>query len=105
MDKSIDDDSDSDHEDGQYTNAPGYSRSAEQAMTELSMQDAAPPKPPRPMSIPMPPVPSAGKQRVQEREPEEDDDDDPFGDSNGKISRQRADVRFTDLCSYQHAVS
>jgi hypothetical protein len=104
MDKSIDDDSDSDHEDGQYTNAPGYSRSAEQAMAEMSMQDAAPPKPPRPMSIPMPPVPSAGKQRVQEREPEEDDDD-PFGDSNGKVSRHRADVRNTDLCSYQYAVS
>jgi hypothetical protein len=87
MDKSIDDDSDSDHEDGQYTNAPGFSRSAEQAMAGLSVQEAAPPKPPRPMSIPMPlPVSSVGKQKVHEPELEEDDDD-PFGDSNGKIER------------------
>lgn len=83
MDKSIDDDSDSDNDDGQYTNQPGYSRSAEAAMAGLSIDEAPPAKPPRPMSIPMPPVPAAGKQRAQpESEPEEDDDD-PFSDNNG----------------------
>ncbi|KAF2438193.1 hypothetical protein P171DRAFT_437250 [Karstenula rhodostoma CBS 690.94] len=72
MDKSIDDDSDSDDED---SSAPSSS------MAGLSMDDAPPAKPPRPASIPMPPVPAPRKQ--QPIEPEEDDDD-PFGDSHGE---------------------
>ncbi|KAF3042625.1 putative actin patch assembly and actin polymerization protein [Didymella heteroderae] len=77
MDKSIDDD-DSDSED--------ESDMAQAKLASLKMQEETPPaKPPRPMSIPMPPaVPAIGKQRADpESEPEEDDDDDdPFGDSN-----------------------
>lgn len=87
MDKSIDDDSDSDEE--QYSSARhGRSNSgAEGAMAGLSIQEAPPAKPPRPSSIPMPPVPSAGKQRAEpDSEPEEFDDDDPFGDQNGELA-------------------
>ncbi|KAF2009442.1 hypothetical protein BU24DRAFT_428349 [Aaosphaeria arxii CBS 175.79] len=81
MDKSIDDDSDSDHEDP----APPprvATRSPEAAMANLQIDEAPPAKPPRPTSIPMPPVPApaTGKQRA-DPEPEEDDDD-PFSDAN-----------------------
>jgi hypothetical protein len=77
MDKSIDDDSDSDAEQHSPPTA---------SMSGLSMEQAPPAKPPRPMSIPIPPPPSAGKQKAQpESEPEEDEDD-PFGDSHGKLS-------------------
>lgn len=72
MDKSIDDDSDSENEDS----SPPTS-----SMAGLSMQEAPPAKPPRPTSIPMPPVPAPSKQ--PKIEPEEEDDD-PFGDSHGK---------------------
>lgn len=78
MDKSIDDDSDSDNDDGQRTNQPGYSRSAESAMAGLGINEAPPAKLPMPTSIPMLPVPSVGKQRAQP----EDDNDDPFSDKN-----------------------
>lgn len=71
MDKSIDDDSDSENEDS----SPPTS-----SMAGMSMEEAPPAKPPRPMSIPMPPVPAPSRQ--PESEPEEDDDD-PFGDSHG----------------------
>lgn len=75
MDKSIDDDSDSENED---SSPPSSS------MAGLSMEEAPPAKPPRPMSIPMPPAP-VPSQQPQIVEPEEDDDDDdPFGDSHGK---------------------
>ncbi|KAE8855066.1 hypothetical protein PTNB29_09317 [Pyrenophora teres f. teres] len=75
MDKSIDDDSDSDNEEGNVA----------ASMAGMSMNEAAPPKPPRPTSIPMPSAYS-GKQRAEpESEPEEDEDD-PFGDSNGKFT-------------------
>jgi hypothetical protein len=70
MDKSIDDDSDSEDE----------SSTAQTSMASMRIDDTPPAKPPRPTSIPMPPVPTMSKQSV---EPEEDDDD-PFGDSNGK---------------------
>jgi hypothetical protein len=76
MDKSIDDDSDSDTEQHSPPTA---------SMGGLSMQEAPPAKPPRPMSIPMPPSAAAGKQKAEpESEPEEDEDD-PFGDSHGKL--------------------
>ena len=70
MDKSIDDDSDSEDE----------SSHAQASMASMRIDDTPPAKPPRPASIPMPPAPALGKQPV---EPEEDEDD-PFGDSNGK---------------------
>jgi hypothetical protein len=92
MDKSIDDDSDSDTE--AHNAPPRHSRnnsSAEAAMAGLRIEEAPPSKPPRPTSIPMPPVPvpSSGKQPVEESEPEEDDnddDDDPFSDTNGELT-------------------
>ncbi|KAF2825363.1 hypothetical protein CC86DRAFT_371058 [Ophiobolus disseminans] len=75
MDKSIDDDSDSDNE---LSSSPPV----ESAMAGLRIQEQAPAKPPRPMSIPMPPAPTPSKQRAApESEPEEDDDD-PFSDNN-----------------------
>ncbi|KAH7069900.1 hypothetical protein BKA63DRAFT_519782 [Paraphoma chrysanthemicola] len=69
MDKSIDDDSDSDDEVGEST------------MAGLSVESQAPAKPPRPMSIPMPPAPVPSKQAAPDSEPEEDEDD-PFSDNN-----------------------
>lgn len=83
MDKSVDDDSDSDAEERSPTST-SRSRAntgAEAAMAGLSIQETAPPKPPRPTSIPMPPTNYAGKQI--ESEPE--DDDDPFSDNNGML--------------------
>jgi LAS seventeen-binding protein 5 len=86
-DKSISDDSDSDAE--RY--AAGVAASsehhrAEQDLAGLKLEDAAPPKPPRPTQVPMPaPTPTAaGKQRVEDSEPEEeeDDEDNPFADKN-----------------------
>lgn len=71
MDKSIDDDSDSDNEVG------------ESAMAGLSVEEHAPAKPPRPMSIPMPPAPAPSKQRAAPDSEPEDDEDDPFSDNNG----------------------
>lgn len=100
MDKSIEDDSDSDEEKymvairraeaaeigNQWSSKPAGNTETENALAGLKLEDAAPPKPPRPTQIPMPPpVPvSSGKQRVDDSEPEEDadDDDDPFGDKN-----------------------
>lgn len=73
MDKSIDDDSDSENE---LSSSP----TAEAAIAGLRIDEQAPAKPPRPMSIPMPPTPS--KQAAPESEPEEDEDD-PFSDNNG----------------------
>jgi hypothetical protein len=76
MDKSIDDDSDSDTE--QHA-APISS------MAGPRVEEAPPVKPPRPMSIPMPPPSTAGKQKAQPESEPEDDEDDPFGDSHGKL--------------------
>ncbi|KAF2026587.1 hypothetical protein EK21DRAFT_115643 [Setomelanomma holmii] len=70
MDKSIDDDSDSDNETG------GVS------MAGLRIEEEAPAKPPRPMSIPMPPAPTPSKQRAAPDSEPEEDDDDPFSDNN-----------------------
>ncbi|KAF2802253.1 uncharacterized protein BDZ99DRAFT_469028 [Mytilinidion resinicola] len=93
MDKSIEDDSDSENE-GPYEEMPGSptkgranSRAAETAFAGLSLNEAAPAKPLRPTSIPMPAPPpySSGKQTAQsDSEPEEEDfdEDNPFSDSN-----------------------
>lgn len=78
MDKSIDDDSDSDNE------AP-TSPTAESGMAGLRIESPPPAKPPRPMSIPMPPVQAPGKQRVEPDSEPEVDDDDPFSDNNGEL--------------------
>lgn len=74
MDKSIDDDSDSEADDSTHSASAG--------MAGLSIE-APPAKPPRPTSIPMPPAPT-GKQRAEPDSEPEEDDDDPFSDTNGK---------------------
>ena len=84
MDKSIDDDSDSETDNVPHVNQPGYSRAAESAMAGLSIEETPPAKPPRPTSIPMPLSPAAGKQRAQPESESEEDDDNPFSDINGK---------------------
>jgi hypothetical protein len=97
MDKSIDDDSDSDAEyqasrESFQRRTSGH-QDTPHAFAGLSLNEAAspPPKPERPGSLAMPPpVPfpgSSGKQRVQESDSEEsdvpeEDDDDPFADRN-----------------------
>jgi hypothetical protein len=92
LDKSIEDDSDSDNE-GPYQEMPSSpsnssARGAEAGFAGLSLNETRPGKPPRPSSIPMPPQPqySRGKQTVEsESEPEEEEDldeDNPFSDSN-----------------------
>jgi len=96
MDKSIDDDSDS--EDPEYEAAKAArrtsgTRDAEEALTGLSLNEvvSSPPKPPRPSSVAMPPpVPTntfSGKRRMPDPQSEEDeapeeDEDDPFADRN-----------------------
>lgn len=85
MDKSIDDDSDSDNE---MSSSP----TAESAMANMRLDDQAPVKPPRPMSIPMPPAPAPSKQPAAP-EPEEDDDD-PFSDNNGKSTSSAREQRY-----------
>jgi LAS seventeen-binding protein 5 len=84
MDKSIEDDSDSDTEaygayeahKAEFQRRVGGQQETEEALAglKLSEQPAAPAKPPRPMSIPMPP------KNVQDELEPADDADDPFGD-------------------------
>lgn len=81
MDKSIDDDSDSDN-DHELSRSPP----TESAMAGLSINEAPPTKPPRPTSIPMPAAPAFGKQRAASDSEPEVDEDDPFGDQNGKLA-------------------
>lgn len=93
MDRSIDDDSDSDEWERSGTNTPQHgaavSADTQQQLAGLSLNEASPAKPPRPApaSIPMPPVPNfqphsqeAGEGHSRKEDDEEDDD--PFGDSN-----------------------
>ncbi len=75
MDKSIDDDSDSDNE-------PATSPTTESAMAGLRIESPPPVKPPRPTNITMP-TPAAGKQPVDYESEPEADEDDPFSDKNG----------------------
>ncbi|KAF2275346.1 uncharacterized protein EI97DRAFT_434202 [Westerdykella ornata] len=101
MDKSIDDDSDSEAEQqSPQATSPTASRTtsgAETAMASLSLgqnQESPPVKPPRPTSIPMPP---AGKQTQVESEPE-DDEDDPFSDANAvKTPYERGEPTWRDV--------
>jgi hypothetical protein len=98
MDKSIDDDSDSDAEyqasRESFQKRASNHQDTSQAFAGLSMnetiQSSPPPRPERPSSLAMPPpVPipgGSGKQRFQESDSEEsdvaDDEDDPFADRN-----------------------
>ncbi|KAF2837463.1 hypothetical protein M501DRAFT_995391 [Patellaria atrata CBS 101060] len=87
MDKSIDDDSDSDTEAYRgLSSSPVKDSSNEAALAGLNLNETAPIKPPRPTSIPMSSADISGKQRAEESESEDDiqepDPDDPFGDQN-----------------------
>ncbi|WPH01051.1 protein lsb5-like protein [Acrodontium crateriforme] len=100
MDRSIDDDSDSDEWERSGTNTPQHgstvSADTQQQLAGLSLNDALPAKPPRPAPphIPMPPVPNfqphaqgaSEQSRRKEDDDENDDDDDPFGDSNAAVT-------------------
>ncbi|KAF2136344.1 uncharacterized protein K452DRAFT_280119 [Aplosporella prunicola CBS 121167] len=81
MDKSIDDDSDSDPEyTGHPVMTPVRSPTAEDQLAGLNLGDSPPPQPPRPGGM------GAGKQKAQESESEpeeeEEDEDNPFADRN-----------------------
>lgn len=87
MDKSIDDDSDSDVEaylagKARFERRLSDGRDAEQAMANLSLNAAAssPPKPPRPS--PPVPVPVQKQPEPESEEEEEEDEDNPFADRN-----------------------
>lgn len=90
MDRSVDDDSDSDAWEHappeamrpQANAAPGASSDAADDLRGLSMQEAPPAKPPRPGGLAMPPAPAFPNKQAAESASEEEDDDDPFGDSN-----------------------
>jgi hypothetical protein len=93
MDKSIDDDSDSDDPEYEAAKARRMSGHGDthEAFQNMSLNEsvASPPKPTRPaMHVGMPPpIPTtsfSGKQRIPdpESEEEEEDDDDPFADRN-----------------------
>jgi hypothetical protein len=95
MDKSVDDDSDSELEEAQHLSRTAHASDktaqdkAAQSMAGLSLADEKPKKPPRPGKVPMPPPPPAktnwkAKQIESDSESEDEDDDpnDPFGDKN-----------------------
>ena len=90
MDKSVDDDSDSELEEAQHLSRTAHaSDKAAHSMAGLSLADEKPKKPPRPGKVAMPPPPPAktnwkAKQIESDSESEEEDDDpnDPFGDKN-----------------------
>lgn len=89
LDKSIDDDSDSDaweHSgDVAMKSAGGPSMAAQQQLAGLSFSQTAPAKPPRPGNIPLPPKPAftpASSASHIESEGEVEDEDNPFGDAN-----------------------
>lgn len=95
MDKSLEDDSDSDGwerpsaEDyiaaakfeANRNTGGGASASEQLAGLNLGGNEAAPPKPPRPGNITMPPRPPQPNYDELESESEPEDEDDPFGDS------------------------
>lgn len=85
MDRSISDDSDSDaweSLEGQQPRSRAISSATKDQLAGLAISDeAAPPKPPRPTSIPIPPPPVASSSQPEDVG-EAEEDDDPFGDSN-----------------------
>ncbi|KAM0723430.1 hypothetical protein Q7P37_000416 [Cladosporium fusiforme] len=90
MDRSVDDDSDSDA----WEHAPpeamrpqpptGHVGSSDVAedLRGLSMNEAPPSKPPRPGAMAMPPPPAFPSKQAADTPEEEEDENDPFGDSN-----------------------
>lgn len=87
MDRSIDDDSDSDAWESLGEQRPksskGVSSDTHEQLAGLTISDEAPPpKPPRPASIPMPPPPPVPSSSQAKLDDDAEDDDDPFGDSN-----------------------
>jgi len=94
MDKSVDDDSDSEVEGSHSGPPPPSSRRGSkmvESMAAMNVQEHPPVKPPRPQSgLHQPPIPasraSAKPKTVESdseaEDDEEDDDDDPFGDRN-----------------------
>jgi hypothetical protein len=88
MDRSISDDSDSDWQDDGAPTSPrdAHTANINQGMAKLDVHEEAkpPPQPQRPVSIPMPPVPTFHKTPVEDDDDQDDaeDDDNPFGDSN-----------------------
>jgi hypothetical protein len=88
MDRSLDDDSDSDA----WEHLPEHGHHATGAESQLAGlkidgEGAAPPKPPRPTNLAMPAKPDFDKGKAEasdesDNEYEEDDEDNPFGDSN-----------------------
>ncbi|KAF2092260.1 hypothetical protein K490DRAFT_61700 [Saccharata proteae CBS 121410] len=94
MDKSIDDDSDSDAE--EYAGRSPITSTGSSnvdALAGLDLNAAAPPKPPRPGG--------AGKQRAEEsesepEEEEDEDEDDPFADRNA-VQNEPAVTKWRDI--------
>jgi hypothetical protein len=88
MDRSVDDDSDSDAWEHAPAEAmrpqPASGSDAAEDLRGLSLHDKAPPKPPRPGNLAMPPPPAFPSKPSAPTpvEEEEEDEDDPFGDSN-----------------------
>ena len=93
LDKSVDDDSDSEMEEAVHLSRQAkmaeqsQARDAERMVAGLSLKEkgpvAAPAKPPRPTGLPMPGKKAVQKQQSSESESEEDEDeDDPFADRN-----------------------
>lgn len=87
MDKSIDDDSDSDPEyqigKGVLQRKAASTTDTQEALAGLSIDSAAAPlKPTRPARIPMPPTTLKKPVPKPTKQPEEEEDDDPFGDSH-----------------------
>ena len=88
MDKSIDDDSDSDLEEAAHLSRQekmredAAVRDAEKKFAQMDMNQPAPSKPPRPGNIPMPPRPAKPADDDTDTDYESDDDDDPFADKH-----------------------
>lgn len=109
MDKSIDDDSDSDAWEHSQHPAPkstaGPSLASQQQLAGLSLEEKPPAKPPRPTSVTMPQPPvfhqAAGGAQVgmDEDDEEDEDDDDPFGDSNAAPTphQERSGMTWKDV--------
>jgi hypothetical protein len=87
MDRSISDDSDSEWEaPPEQAQSPnkGVTSETQNQLAGLSLEQKAPPKPPRPasMTVPMPPKPVPAAAPSKTSDDEEEDEDDPFADSN-----------------------
>lgn len=92
MDKSVEDDSDSDTEAyGAYEASKAeFQRqvhglpSTEESLAQMKLEEAPPTKPPRPTGLGMPPRMPPPMAAKQIRNPADEEDDDPFGDSHAE---------------------